>query len=377
MKYGVYAFISVFALVGLGIMAFGISGVLDGSNSTSWPMVRGEVIKSEYVITKATQNSFRTEAQLRYRYNAVGNELESDRIGFNYSGSGSPGENRQLTNEYPVGSEVDVYYDPEDPKEALLRPGVAWEAWLFIAFGAVFTAAPVGMLFVARHVFNRIGSSLSNEDLVSLRGTGRNTNLWFPIVSVFFGIFLTVGLVVLGFGISARRVESGSVDWPSTQGTVVCSGVRHETSQGENGTEDSYYPRVVYDFELDGVVYTAEGITLSDAGSGKRRNAATAIKPYREGKPVEVFYDANDPYTATLKTGHSTGTFIAVLIGSIFAVVGGVGVAIAFIAKARQNLQLNEGPEETPAGAFHDPFAETEAEDPYDAPWSEHEDHND
>ena len=49
---------------------------------------------------------------------------------------------------YQKGVEVDVSYDPADPRRAMLQPGVYHDAWTFIGIGVFLIACGAGaMLF--------------------------------------------------------------------------------------------------------------------------------------------------------------------------------------------------------------------------------------
>ena len=373
MKYFVFVFLGLFAIAGLAVLAFGIQAMVEGTDSNSWPTAPGEIVRSDYEIVRNSSDDFDTAAKIRYTYEVVGELLEGDRVQVGLASEGSPAENRRLTNQYPVGAKVNVYYDPEEPTEAVLEPGIPTTAWLLIAVGAVFTAVPILISAVAFGIFSRLSSRASSglADADSQRSNASTNSLGYLLAAGFFAVFLVVGLVVLGFGLSQRRAESASVNWPETTGKVVYSGIRHETRRGDDGREHSYYPRVVYDFVLDGTTYTSEGITLSDAGSSRQRNAAKAIKPYRAGKDVSVFYDPEDPYSAALKPGRSTGSLIMLIIGGLFSLIGGIGVGGITLYCVRKALVLDDGGQASDDGESYDPFAETERQDPFDRPWDE------
>jgi len=54
--------------------------------------------------------------------------------------------------DYPLGKTISVYYNPDDPKSAVARPGVSGSIWLMIAMGA---ASSVIYLFLARRDLRR------------------------------------------------------------------------------------------------------------------------------------------------------------------------------------------------------------------------------
>jgi hypothetical protein len=367
MKYAIGAFLSIFVFVGLAILGFGLWTILDATSASDWPVVKGKVLRSEFVIEREDANNFVTTPNVVYSYRVGKNSYESDVLAKGIGSSYSPGESRRWVNDYSVGKTIDVFVDPDEPTEAVLKPGIPLEAWFLVAFGAVFTSAPVIIGFVAMRSIRRMQFSESDIDHASVRGN--KPTIGYVVAAGFFGIFLIVGLVILSIAISKRQVEADSTSWPTVRGEVIYSGVRHETKSGENGTEHSYYPRVVYNYSIDNTTYTAQGISLSDAGTSRQRDAAKAIKPYPKGTPVDVYYDPSDHYQAALKTGSSSGSLIFLIVGGVFTAVGGFPIIGFTIAKVWKSLNLGTTEPVTADQEAYDPFRATEAEDPFDAPW--------
>ena len=380
---GAVLFLSVFAIIGLGAMSFGIWGVMRGAESNAWPTAPGEIIRSDYDIVENSADRFRTDAIIEYTYKAVGKTFTSDQLDAGGLDGGSPSDDRRRTNEYPVGKKVNVPYNPDEPSDAMLIPGVASGSWILIAFGAIFTAVPIVIGLVAKSAISRIdnGRHTTNLDSQSvelpsprLRGGGSHRPLMgFLVLMGFFGIFLTVGAVLLGIGLSTRSKELAAKSWPSTQGVVVYRGVREEKHENDNGTDYSYHPRVVFDFDLEGTTYTSEGLSFVSRGYSTHRAALEELKPYRNGEPVEVFYNPEDRYDAILQPGASSGSLIFLILGSVFSAVGGIAMVGIGIHRVKSGLKLGEGETVTPEGESYDPFDETEVTDPFDVPWSSRE----
>ncbi len=115
-----------------------------------WPTVNGIVRRSE------VSESFERRANAT-RYTPVV-EYEYQVSGTGYSGSvlriiGTTGRETEAlaqTSARPVGSEVTVYYDPEEPGRSCLVPGVRWFVWLGVVIPPVFAGivsavAPVAL----------------------------------------------------------------------------------------------------------------------------------------------------------------------------------------------------------------------------------------
>jgi hypothetical protein len=153
----------MFTLMGIGVLVTGVLDVVKGSESTSWPTARGEMITSEVQSRMKTTKSSRGTgsrrktttsttrvfwSELKYSYSVEGASFEGERVDFGMESSSS---NRSGADErvarYPVGEEVLVYYDPIDPSEAVLEPGVAGSTIAFPLIGAVLALIGLVMLF--------------------------------------------------------------------------------------------------------------------------------------------------------------------------------------------------------------------------------------
>jgi hypothetical protein len=60
---------------------------------------------------------------IKYTYTVAGKAYSGDRYRFG-TGSSNDSSARRIVDEHPVGKQVPVYYNPDDPAEALLQPGL-------------------------------------------------------------------------------------------------------------------------------------------------------------------------------------------------------------------------------------------------------------
>ena len=122
--------------------------------SAAWPSVTGVVRASEVEtsIQRRSSGPNRTSYlfSLRYEYTVDSQTYEGDRIRFGGYGDGTREFADAAVARFPVGAEVTVYYDPDDPGEAVLERGANTSA--AITPFAVLVLLPVGLgLFL----FNR------------------------------------------------------------------------------------------------------------------------------------------------------------------------------------------------------------------------------
>ncbi len=137
----------IFTTVGFCVMFFWGWPVLQKAKaSTSWPSVKGVVTSSRVVQTRGDKGvSYRPEVLFDYTVDGEKYSQGNVRYDGNWSTNVTTYANR-VVNKYKVGTEVNVYYDPADPFEAVLEPGTTWLSYLPIGFGAVFFLIGSGLL---------------------------------------------------------------------------------------------------------------------------------------------------------------------------------------------------------------------------------------
>lgn len=133
-------------LVILTILGFlgtlwGMNSIRVGIMSNGWPDARGSIISSEVgeihsADSGGVKGSTTYHPKVNYAYLVDNQKYESTRISaFSY---GSTSRQRALDitkKKYPVGRNVDVYYNPKYPKIAVLEKGVGFFAFIPILVG--------------------------------------------------------------------------------------------------------------------------------------------------------------------------------------------------------------------------------------------------
>jgi hypothetical protein len=121
----VFALLAVIGAVGL--FASG-RDLLRGRASSSWPTTQGEVVYSSLEQKMSTDSdgdsSVTYAAKVVYNYQVGGQNLTGDRRRFSEASTSSARRAQEIANRYPVGSQVTVYYDPDNPQVSVLETGV-------------------------------------------------------------------------------------------------------------------------------------------------------------------------------------------------------------------------------------------------------------
>lgn len=139
-------------MIGLVMFAAGIilivwSGreALEAYKSKSWPTTEG-MVTSSYVHKRESPPSDKNKhptyhAKINYAYTVDGMHYTSERIRFVDNIGGSREKAKRMADEYFAGKTVIVYYNPDDPGMALLKPGVIFSTFIPCLAGLAFFLA--------------------------------------------------------------------------------------------------------------------------------------------------------------------------------------------------------------------------------------------
>ncbi len=81
--------------------------------------------------------------RVSYRYTVDGQAYRNESIWPVTSTGGEASWAKAFLRDFPVGSRVDGWYQPEAPEQSFLIKGVPWLSWMAIGFGAIFVAIGV------------------------------------------------------------------------------------------------------------------------------------------------------------------------------------------------------------------------------------------
>jgi Protein of unknown function (DUF3592) len=144
------------ACVTVGAFSFveGAKVVLASFQSSTWPVATGQVLSSE-VLAKNTGRRWH-KPEVRYRYSVDGIAYMNTRVWFLSHGTTLEGTAEEVVAAYPANSAVAVFYNPANPSESALRPGLAVEPvlgcalTLLVALGGFVMLRDGGAVRVAR-----------------------------------------------------------------------------------------------------------------------------------------------------------------------------------------------------------------------------------
>ena len=141
----------ILTILGLLGTLWGINAIRVGIASIGWPDARGNIISSEMGEMHSANSTGGTgntlyHPKVIYAYLVDNQQYESTRISAFSLGSYSQQRALEITKrKYPVGRNVDVYYNPNNPKIAVLEKGFG-----FLSFIPILVGLPLLILGILR-----------------------------------------------------------------------------------------------------------------------------------------------------------------------------------------------------------------------------------
>lgn len=134
----------VISAILLGII---VASQIGARKAASWPSTIGTVVMSDLEARHGSKGHYVNYPVVVYQYRVGGASYESRKVspGMEWGGTGAG----KVVERYPAGSQVTVYYNPDNPAEALLErksPSIMIWLWItlvitnlfFCGMGAVF-----------------------------------------------------------------------------------------------------------------------------------------------------------------------------------------------------------------------------------------------
>ncbi|MBT3200647.1 MAG: DUF3592 domain-containing protein [Phycisphaerales bacterium] len=159
----------VFAAVGIGIAIVGVNMLAKANASSAWPSVKGKIVASD--VKKSTSSRKRSKGRrkstkyraiIKYEYTVAETKHTGNQVSFGGS-STSMSAAKAVASRYPKGADVDVYYDPENPDEAVLETGTSASTYIPLGVGLVFGL--IGMFLAGQAFLAKKKSSVADPSI--------------------------------------------------------------------------------------------------------------------------------------------------------------------------------------------------------------------
>lgn len=159
------------------------------------------------------------------------------------------------------------------------------------------------------------------------------------VLTIVFSFALVAGAVGIAAGIHTLRRSAAAVKWPKTIGKIVSAKVEKDWDMSSSDTAGggivtyTYWPRVSYEFFVNGVKYTGKRISITEYGKGSEAKAEEVLQNYPLGKEVEVSCNPAKPGDSVLDAGYSRGGYVFIFIGAFFILLGAVGFGAISVSR--------------------------------------------
>lgn len=150
-------------------------------------------------------------------------------------------------------------------------------------------------------------------------------------------MFLLIGIVFIGVGVlfiviaqRTRTRSTAAAQWPTAAGRIIESRVveSQEWNSDTNRYEKRLNARIVYEYQVGAMMYRADRFAIgSSVGS-----AAAAVQQHPVGRPVNIYFNPQNPNDAALYVRKSQGClFIAFAVA--FLGLGVICTLIGIVAR--------------------------------------------
>jgi hypothetical protein len=284
-----------------------------------WPSVQGRIVRSRLraVDTKKSDGASGrgNVPDIRYAYSVDGVDYRGKRISIGEIMPDTP-EVEAALERYQVGRTGPVFYNPDNPKQAVLDrdPPASPRTMYAIAAGVMLVGLAIVVTFT---VLGEIVEWLKP---------------FFPPSAFIPGFlfFLVCGLFVGMIMIANLAIAQRAARWPTTPGTVITSRVesrREQTSGGAHRSMVVWSPLVEFEYQVGTRKYHGTRIAYGPTVAGGRDLAEATIARYPVDAAVTVHYDPANPTQATLETE------VAFRWGGLIFVLACFAVALLFTGR--------------------------------------------
>ena len=147
-RIGWVAFSSIFVIIGLIVMAFGITSLLEAEASKNWPSTNAIIQSSEMERHHGSDSGTTYSAEVTYEYSVEGDKITGNKIKFGKVSSSDSSDATRYVNKYSEGKKVKAYYNTDDPYDSVLEPGIHGSTWFMPIFGFVFALFGSGFVLI-------------------------------------------------------------------------------------------------------------------------------------------------------------------------------------------------------------------------------------
>lgn len=154
----------IFIVVGLILVGFGVYNIYQANASEKWPTTTGEIVSSDVKrhageASKPNRRGGQSTTyspDILFEYDIEGETYTSSKVAFGGVSFNDRADAQRIVDNYPVGKQVTVYYNPKAPDIAVLEVGMSDTIWLLPIFGSIFAGIGLVLFFVFRLMIKKM-----------------------------------------------------------------------------------------------------------------------------------------------------------------------------------------------------------------------------
>ena len=154
-------------------------------------------------------------------------------------------------------------------------------------------------------------------------------------LTLFFGLFLAIGVAILGYGVHSYHYGKQAANWPTTPGTIINS--KFDVNSDDDGT--TYQAKIEYRYTPDHVERVGKTIAFGYSGSSGERYHRDIHNALPVGAQVAVRYDPNKPDRAVISHGVNRSIIFLLVFGAVWTMFT-LGMASMILLGERGSNQL-------------------------------------
>lgn len=128
------AFISIFYIVGFGMLTYGLLSMKRSTEASKWPTAKGSIDSCELTSSSDGEGGTTYQVKVKYSYQVAGKIYAADKLAFGYSSSSGYDAHQEILSRLKNAKTVDVRYDPNNPETAVLSYGIHRSIQFVMAF---------------------------------------------------------------------------------------------------------------------------------------------------------------------------------------------------------------------------------------------------
>ncbi|MDJ1182757.1 DUF3592 domain-containing protein [Roseofilum casamattae] len=140
-------FLSIFYLVGFGVLWYSINSAQKSIQASQWPSTMGTLEKVS-LHENLDDDSSTYEVRVEYRYSVMGQTYTSSRLAFGYTGSSGRKQHQEILKKLQNASVINVRYNPNNPATSVLSFGIHRSIKFLFAFAITWLSFVVGITLI-------------------------------------------------------------------------------------------------------------------------------------------------------------------------------------------------------------------------------------